>query len=131
MDVPRNCRYTRDHFWIRPEGNAAVVGVSDYLQEEIGEVVFVDLPDEDDEVTFLGTFGIIESDASVSDMIAPVSGTVAQINADLENSPELVNEDPYGEGWLVRILMDDPDDVESLMTPEEYEVYITDLDGEE
>jgi glycine cleavage system H protein len=108
-----------------------VVGVSDYLQEEMGEVVFVDLPDADDEVTRLGTFGIIESEDSVSDMIAPVSGTVAQINPDLESSPELVNEDPYGEGWLVRVLMDDPEEVESLMMPEEYEEYITDLDGEE
>ena len=131
MDVPRNCRYTRDHFWIRPEGNTAVVGVSDYLQDEMSEVVFVDLPDVDDEVTFLGTFGIIESEVSVSDLIAPVSGTVTQINPDLENSPELVNEDPYGEGWLIRVLIDNPDEVESLMTPEEYEVYITDLDGEE
>jgi len=131
MDVPRNCRYTRDHFWIRPEGNTAVVGVSDYLQDEMSEVVFVDLPDVDDEVTFLGTFGIIESEVSVSDLIAPVSGTVTQINPDLENSPELVNEDPYGEGWLIKVLIDDPDEVESLMTPEEYEVYITDLDGEE
>jgi len=131
MDVPRNCRYTRDHFWIRPEGNTAVVGVSDYLQDEMSEVVFVDLPDVDDEVTFLGTYGIIESEVSVSDLIAPVSGTVTQINPDLENSPELVNEDPYGEGWLIKVLIDDPDEVESLMTPEEYEVYITDLDGEE
>jgi glycine cleavage system H protein len=131
MNVPRNCRYTRDHFWLRPEGNAAVVGVSDYLQEEMGEVVFIDLPDLDEDVAFQGTFGVIESEESVSDMVAPVSGTVDQINSDLENSPELVNEDPYGEGWLIRILMDDPDEVESLMTPEEYEVYITDLDNEE
>lgn len=131
MDVPRNCRYSRDHFWVRPEGNAAVVGVSDVCQEEMGEVVFVDLPDIDDEIDVLGTFGIIESEDAVSDLIAPVSGTVVQVNRDLENTPELVNEDPYGEGWLVKVQLDDPDQIESLMTPEEYEEYITDLDEQE
>ena len=131
MDVPRNCLYTRDHFWIRPEGNKAVLGVSDSFQQELGEVVFVDLPDVDDDVEFLGTFGVIETEGAVSDLIAPVSGTVVQINRDLENNPELVNEDPYGEGWLIRIELDDPGQVESLMSPEEYEDYITDLDEEE
>lgn len=131
MDVPRNCRYTRDHFWIRPEGNMAVLGVSNSFQEELGEVVFVDLPDVDDDIEVLGTFGIIESEGTVSDLIAPVSGTVAQINHDLENTPELINEDPFGEGWLIRVQLDDPEQVESLMTPEEYEDYIIDHDEEE
>jgi len=131
MDVPRSCRYTRDHFWIRPEGNTAVLGVSDSFQEELGGVVFVDLPEVDDDIEFLGTFGIIESEETVSDLIAPVSGTVAQVNRDLESNPELINEDPYGEGWLIRVELDDPNQVESLMTPEEYQDYITDLDGEE
>jgi glycine cleavage system H protein len=131
MNVPRNCRYTRDHFWVKPEGNSATVGVSDVCQEEMGEVVFVDLPDIDDEIDVLGTFGIIESEDAVSDLIAPVSGTVVQVNRDLENTPELVNEDPYGEGWLIKVQLDDPDQVESLMTPEEYEEYITDLDEQE
>lgn len=131
MDVPGNRRYSRDHFWLRPEGNTAVVGASDHLQEEMGEVVFVDLPEVDDEVVSSAPFGIIESEDSVSDMISPITGTVAQVNADLEGSPELVNEDPYGEGWLIRVLMDDPEDVDSLMTPEEYRIYLTDLHGEE
>ena len=131
MDVPRNCRYTRDHFWIRPEGNTGVVGASNYLQEVLGEVVFVDLPDVSDDIEILGTFGIIESEETVSDMIAPVSGTVAKINPDLESNPELINEDPYGEGWLIMVQLDDPDQIESLMTPEEYEDYIADLDEEE
>ncbi|UCG39049.1 MAG: glycine cleavage system protein GcvH [bacterium] len=130
MDVPRNRRYTRDHFWVRQKGNKAVIGASDYLQEELGDVVFVDLPDVDDDVEAFGTFGIIESDRAVSDMACPVSGTVLEINSDLVDSPELVNEDPYGEGWLIEVVLDDPEQIENLMTPEEYEEYIADL-GEE
>lgn len=131
VEIPRNRRYSRDHFWLRPEGNSAVVGVSDHLQQEMGEVVLVDLPEVDDEVIISSPCGIIESEESVSDLISPVSGTVIQVNADLESSPELVNEDPYSEGWIMRLLMDDPDEVESLMTPEEYRIYLTDLHGEE
>ena len=131
LEIPRNRRYSRDHFWVRPEGNTAVVGASDRLQEEMGEVVLVDLPEVDDEVVFSSPCGIIESGGSVSDIISPVSGTVTQVNGDLESSPEMVNEDPYGEGWLFRVLMDEPDEVESLMSPEEYRIYLTDLHGEE
>ncbi len=131
MNVPRNCRYTKDHFWVRPEGNEAVIGVSDYLQRELGDIVFVDLPEVDDDIEALGTFGIIESDKAVADLITPVTGTVVKIDKALEEGPELVNEDPYGEGWLVRIELDDPEHLDALMTPEEYEDYISDLGEEE
>jgi len=131
VEIPRNRRYSMDHFWLRPEGNTAVVGLSAHLEEEIGDVILLDLPDVDDEVAMSSPCGIIESEGIVSEIISPVSGTVAQVNADLENSPELVNEDPYGEGWLFRVLMDDSTEVESLMTPEEYRIYLTDLHGEE
>jgi glycine cleavage system H protein len=131
MNVPRNCRYTKDHFWVRPEGNEAVIGVSDYLQNELGDIVFVDLPEVDDDIEALGTFGIIESDKAVADLITPVTGTVVDINNALEEGPELINEDPYGEGWLVRIELDDPEHLDALMTPEEYEEYISDLGEEE
>ena len=131
MNVPRNCRYTKDHFWVRPEGNEAVIGVSDYLQSELGDVIFVDLPEVDDDIEALGTFGIIESDKAVADLITPVTGTVVKIDNALEEGPELVNEDPYGEGWLVRIELDDPEHLDALMTPEEYEDYISDLGEEE
>jgi glycine cleavage system H protein len=127
MNVPRNCRYTRDHFWVRPEGNEALIGLSDYLQKELGEVIFVDLPDVDDDIEITGTFGIIESTRTVSDMTAPVTGTVMESNLDLEGGPELINEDPYGEGWLIRVQLDDPQQIDSLMAPEEYEEYIADL----
>ena len=131
MNVPRNCRYTRDHFWVRVEGNEVVIGLSDYLQNEMGDVVFVDLPEVDDDVEAQGTFGIVESDLAVSDLITPVKGSVVEISTDLVDSPELINEDPYGEGWLVRIDLDDPEQLDALMTPEEYEEYITDLGEEE
>jgi glycine cleavage system H protein len=127
MNVPRNCRYTRDHFWVRPEGNEAVIGLSDYLQSELGEAIFVDLPDVEDDIEITGNFGIIESTQTVSDMTAPVTGTVMEANLDLEGGPELINEDPYGEGWLIRVQLDDPQQIDSLMTPEAYEDYIADL----
>jgi len=127
MNVPGNCRYTKDHFWVRPEGNEALIGLSDYLQEELGEAIFVDLPDIEDDIEIMGTFGIIESTRTVSDMTAPVSGTVMKVNLDLESGPELINEDPYGDGWLIRVQLDEPQQIDSLMTPEEYENYIGDL----
>ena len=131
MNVPRNCRYTRDHFWVRPEGNEALIGLSDYLQAELGEIIFVDLPDIDDDIEISGTFGIIESTGTVSDMTAPVTGTVMEVNLDLEGGPELINEDSYGEGWLIRVQLDDSQQIDSLMTPEAYEEYIADLVQEE
>lgn len=127
MNVPRNCRYTRDHFWVRPEGNEAVIGLSDYLQEELGDAIFIDLPDLEDDIEMAGTFGVVESTRTVSDMTAPISGTVVEVNSDLESGPELINEDPYGEGWIIRVQFDDPQQMDSLMTPEEYEEYIADL----
>jgi glycine cleavage system H protein len=127
MNVPRDCRYSRDHFWVKPEGNEALIGLSDYLQTELGEAIFIDLPDLEDDIEITGTFGIIESNRAVSDMTAPVSGTVMDVNLDLERGPELINEDPYGEGWLIRVQLDDPQQIDSLMAPEEYEDYIADL----
>ena len=127
MNVSGNCRYTKDHLWVKSEGNEAVIGLSDYLQAELGEAIFVDLPDVEDDIEITGTFGIIESTLTVADMTAPVSGTVMTINLDLEGDPELINEDPYGEGWLIRVQLDDPQQIDSLMTPEEYEEYIADL----
>lgn len=131
MNVPRNCRYTKDHFWVRPEGNEAFIGLSDYLQGELGEVIFVDLPDVEDDIEINGTFGIIESTKAVSDMTAPVTGTVTEVNLDIEGGPELINEDPYGEGWLIKVQLDDPQQIDSLMAPEAYEDYIADLVLEE
>ena len=131
MNVPRNCRYTRDHLWVRPEGNEALIGLTDYLQEELGEIITVDLPDVEDDIEATNTFGVVESTRIVSDMPSPVTGTVMEFNPDLEVGPELINEDPYGDGWLMRVVLDNADQIDSLMTPEEYEEYIVDLVLEE
>ena len=127
MDVPRNFLYTRDHLWIKPEGNRSRIGVTDYSQEELGDVVFIDLPDPGDDVQMAAPFGIIESGKAVADLIAPITGEIAEVNSGLTDSPELINEDPYGEGWLVSIQMSEPDQIEILMPPEEYEDYIAGL----
>ena len=131
MSGPRNCRYTKDHFWVKPEGNDALIGVSEYLQEELGEIVFVDVPDVEDDIVISGTFGIIESTRTVLDLTAPVTGTVKEVNSDIEGSPEIINEDSYGDGWLIKVQLDDPKQIDFLMTAEEYEEYIADLIMEE
>ena len=131
MNVPRNCLYTRDHFWVRQEGNEAVMGITDYFQNELGDILFVDLPEPGNDVLALGTFGVVESDKVVADLLSPATGSVEGVNLDLVDSPEQVNEDPYGEGWLVRIELEDPQQLEGLLSPEEYEDYISDLGEEE
>ncbi len=131
MDIPKNCLYSRDHFWTRPEGNEAVIGVTDWAQRELGEIEFVDLPDLEEEVDAFVSCGILESDKAVSDLTVPLSGDVIEVNFDVESSPELVNEDPYGEGWLFRIVIADSGQLSALMTPEEYEDYVIDLEVEE
>jgi len=131
MDIPKNCLYSRDHFWTRPEGNEAVIGVTDWAQRELGEIEFVDLPELEEEVDAFVSCGVLESDKAVSDLIVPLSGDVIEVNFDVESSPELVNEDPYGEGWLFRIVIADSEQLSALMTPEEYEDYVIDLEVEE
>ncbi|NOY87271.1 MAG: glycine cleavage system protein GcvH [Deltaproteobacteria bacterium] len=131
MDVPGSCYYTRDHLWVRPAGNEAEIGVTDFYQEELGDVILVDLPDVEDEIEMTSSFGVLKSDKAVVDLTAPVSGEIVEVNADLVDSPELVNEDPYGEGWLLKIEISEPGQMESLMTPGEYESYIADLGGGE
>jgi glycine cleavage system H protein len=131
MDIPKNCLYSRDHFWTRPEGNEAVIGVTDWAQRELGEIEFVDLPELEEEVDAFVSCGVLESNKAVSDLTVPLSGDVIEVNFDVESSPELVNEDPYGEGWLFRIVIADSDQLSALMTPEEYEDYVIDLEVEE
>lgn len=131
MDIPKNCLYSRDHFWARPEGNEAVIGVTDWAQRELGEIEFVDLPELEEELDAFVSCGVLESDKAVSDLTVPLSGDVIEVNSDVSSSPELVNEDPYGEGWLFRIVIADSEQLPALMTPEEYEDYVVDLEVEE
>jgi glycine cleavage system H protein len=116
-------KFTEDHLWIRVEGRRAQVGISEYAQDELGEVIAVELPDVGDILEKGESFGEIESVKTISDLIAPVSGTISAVNAELEDHPSLVNEDPYHEGWLVELELSDKNEIEDLMDPDEYEEF--------
>jgi len=121
--MAESLKFTEDHLWVRVTGKRAQVGLSEYAQDELGEVIAVELPDVGDVVERGESFGEIESVRAVSDLIAPVSGTVSAINVDLEDHPALVNDDPYHEGWLLEIEISDKSEVEELMDPDEYEEF--------
>ena len=124
MKVPKKLRYTREHEWVLIEGNQATVGITDFAQHELGEVVYVELPKVGDSVTKDEPFGVVESVKAASDVYAPVSGEVTESNDDLVSSPELINDDPYGDAWLIRVEMSDSSEVEHLMTAEDYKDYV-------
>jgi glycine cleavage system H protein len=121
---PRDLRYTKEHEWIRVEGNRGVVGITFYAQEQLGDVVFVELPKVGTKLEQGKPFGVVESVKTASDLYAPVSGTVAEVNERLVDQPELVNKDPYGEGWMIVIELADPSQVNSLLTAEQYEALL-------
>ena len=121
FDIPDDRRYLESHEWAREDDGTVRVGISDFAQDELGDVVFVELPDEGDQLSQDEEFGVIESIKAVSDLYAPVSGEVTAINEALFDAPELVNEDPFGEGWMLEIDADDTDELEALLSAEEYE----------
>jgi glycine cleavage system H protein len=120
FDVPDDCRYLETHEWARKQDGTVRVGISDFAQDELGDVVFVELPQEGEEVDQDGEFGVIESIKAVSDLYAPVSGTVSDANDRLVDEPELVNEDPFGDGWMIDLEDVDESELEDLLSPEEY-----------
>lgn len=124
MDVPEDLRYTEEHEWVSVEGDLVRVGITDYAQHQLGDVVYVELPGEDDSFGFMEPFGVIESVKAASDLYAPVAGTIIEANTELEGAPELVNDDPYGDGWMIVIEPDDLSDVENLLSPAEYAALI-------
>ncbi|HWP34089.1 MAG TPA: glycine cleavage system protein GcvH [Thermodesulfobacteriota bacterium] len=124
MRFPENLRYTRDHEWIRVEGPVGVVGITDHAQDALGDIVFVELPEVGAEVQAGRPFGVVESVKAVSDLYAPASGRVVEVNAELPKQPELVNKDPYGAAWMIKIELADPREVERLMTAAEYEAFV-------
>jgi glycine cleavage system H protein len=117
---PHDLKYARDHEWARAQGDRATVGITDYAQEQLSEIVYVDLPAVGTAVTGGEPFGEVESTKSVSDLYSPVSGTIVGRNDALDNSPELINADPYGQGWLIVVEMTDPDELDQLMDAEVY-----------
>ena len=124
MNYPDNLKYTKEHEWILLEQKTATIGITDYAQSQLGDIVFVELPDLDDEVKQDGTFGVIEAVKTVADLFAPVSGKVIEINLDLEDSPDLINSDPYGAGWIIKTQIENNDEIAALMSSSEYQEYI-------
>jgi glycine cleavage system H protein len=119
--MAEHLKFTKDHLWVRIEGKRAQVGLSEYAQDELGEVIAIELPDVGDVLEQGESFGEIESTKTVSDLLAPVTGRVLEVNTDLEDHPTLVNEDPYHEGWLVELELKDKAELDDLMDPDEYE----------
>jgi len=119
--VPTDLRYTTDHEWVRVDGDTATIGITDFAANQLGDVVFVDLPAAGTKLDQFGTFGVVESVKAVSDLFAPVSGEVSEANAALASKPELVNSDPYGEGWMIKVTIADAGQVASLLEPDAYE----------
>ena len=120
MEVPKDLKYTQEHEWIRIDGKKAVMGITEFAQEQLGDIVFVELPEVGSEVEQGSPFGVVESVKTVSDLYAPASGKVTAINKDLETNPEKVNSEPYGGGWIVEIELSNEKDVESLLDADAY-----------
>jgi glycine cleavage system H protein len=120
MNFPDNLRYTKDHEWVLLEGNVATIGITEFAQRELGDIVFVDIPTVGKTVAAEDTFGTVEAVKTVSDLFMPVAGTINEVNEELEGSPELVNQDPYGDGWMVKVTVSNPADVNALLDAAAY-----------
>ena len=121
---PEDLKYHKEHSWVKVDGNRATVGITDYAQESLGDIVYMDLPDVDAQVEADGEIGEIESTKATSTVISPVSGTIVKVNADLEDAPETINEDPYGKGWICVVELDDSSELSNLMDAEEYGKFV-------
>lgn len=130
MKFPEELLYTREHEWIRVEDDGAVVGITDYAQRELGDVVFVELPKAGDGFEAEKAFGSVESVKAVSEVYCPIGGTVTAVNEMLIDSPEIINNDPYGEGWMIRITIGNRSELENLLSPKEYKEYVEEELGE-
>lgn len=124
MSVPTDLRYTRDHEWVRVDGEEAVVGITQYAADQLGDIVFVELPDAGKALEASRPFGVVESVKAVSDLFAPLSGEVVSTNDALTGGPELVNSDPYGEGWMIRLRLADPADLDDLLDADAYDALV-------
>ena len=120
MNLPSSLRYTKDHEWIRVEGDAAYIGITDHAQKELGDIVYVDIDTLDKDVAQHDVFGTVEAVKTVSDLFSPITGTVLEVNEKLADAPETVNSDPYGDGWMVKISIANPAEIDGLLTAEAY-----------
>lgn len=120
MQFPENLRYTKDHEWIRLEGNTAIIGITEFAQSELGDIVYVEIETQGKPLNKEAVFGTVEAVKTVSDLFLPLAGTITEVNPALEAEPELVNSDPYGQGWMVKMTVDNPADYDTLLTAEAY-----------
>lgn len=125
MNVPDNCKYTDKHEWIRVEGDEAYIGITDYAQGELGDIVYLEIETEGEKLATGEAFGSIEAVKTVSDLFMPMSGEVLEFNSKLEDEAELVNTDPFGEGWMIRVSIDNPAELDVLLNPEQYKELIS------
>ncbi|MBI2400218.1 MAG: glycine cleavage system protein GcvH [Deltaproteobacteria bacterium] len=124
MEFPKDLKYTKEHEWVKVEGNIATVGITDYAQDSLGDVVYVELPQEGASVTKHEPFGVVESVKAVSDLYSPLSGTVTEVNDAIVDSPEAINEDPYGDAWMIKVEISSDSDLGDLLTADEYQKFI-------
>lgn len=124
MNVPAELRYSKDHEWIRIEGDTAYIGITDFAQGELGDIVFVEIETQGETLDKDAVFGTVEAVKTVSDLFMPISGEILEVNAELEGTPEVVNSDPYGEGWMIKIKISDPSQVDDLMDAEAYSAHV-------
>lgn len=124
MEFPEGLKYSKEHEWVLVENRIATVGITEYAQQELGDIVYVELPEAGEKIVKDDPFGAVESVKAVSDVYAPVSGTVLEVNDALPDSPETINEDPYGDGWMIKVEMTDMDDLKDLMSADEYAEYV-------
>ncbi len=124
MEFPKDLKYTKEHEWVKVEKNQAIIGITDYAQDSLGEVVYVELPQEGNQVTKSEPFGVVESVKAVSDLYAPLSGSITEVNDAILDTPETINEDPYGDAWLIKVELSNKDELGELMSSDEYVKFI-------
>jgi len=124
MEFPQDLKYTKEHEWVKVEGDSVTVGITDYAQDSLGDVVYVELPQEGGSVTKNEPFGVVESVKAVSDLYSPVSGTVIEVNDAIIDSPEAVNDDPYGDAWMIKVELSSAEDLDDLLSADDYQSFI-------
>ncbi len=129
MNIPSDVKYSETHEWIKVEGGSATIGLTDFAQQELGDIVFVEVPEIGDEITSGSEMGSVESVKAVSEIVAPLTGKVEEFNEALADEPELINNDPYGSGWLIKIALSDTSELDGLMDAEDYKKYVADQEG--
>jgi len=124
MKVPEDLLYTKEHEWVKLEGDVAIVGITDYAQDQLGDIIYVELPEVGRKVKRMETVATVEAVKTAADVYSPLSGEVVEINAELNDHPELLNQDPYGKGWMFKLKIENPEEVKALLSPEEYQKLI-------